>query len=149
MCQGVHWQSSRQCVTDIEIGVYITSDMSHIMSLVYFSNAITKWISRSIMPFINHTQKSKYVGHLQSVAKVREIESDRRYERKLLKERKEEDEEFGDKQKFVTSAYRKKLLEEQKWEYEDRLADKVRGVCVPWVRVSVSVCGVVCCDVIY
>lgn len=70
-------------------------------------------------------QKSKYVGHLQAVAKVREIESDRRYERKLLKERKEEDEEFGDKQKFVTSAYRKKLLEEEKWVYEDKLADKV------------------------
>ena len=57
---------------------------------------------------------------------MREIESDRRYERKLLKERKEEDEQFGDKQKFVTSAYRKKLEEEEKWAYEDRLADKVQ-----------------------
>jgi coiled-coil domain-containing protein 55 len=63
------------------------------------------------------------------VAKVREIESDRRYERKLLKERAEEDEQFGHKQKFVTSAYRKKLEEEKQWEYEDRLADKV-CVCV-------------------
>lgn len=69
--------------------------------------------------------KSKYIGHLQSVAKVREIESNRRFERKLLKEREQEDAEFGDKQKFVTSAYRKKLLEEQKWEHEDRLADKI------------------------
>jgi hypothetical protein len=71
-------------------------------------------------------QKSKYIGHLQSVARVRGIESDRRYERKLLREREQEDEEFGDKQKFVTSAYRKKLEEEEKWAYEDRLADKVR-----------------------
>jgi len=69
--------------------------------------------------------KSKYIGHLQSVAKVREIESNRRFERKLLKEREQEDAEFGDKQKFVTSAYRKKLLEEEKWEHEDRLADKI------------------------
>lgn len=69
--------------------------------------------------------KSRYIGQLQAVAKVREIESDRRYERKLLKERKEEDEQFGDKQKFVTSAYRKKLLEEEKWAYEDKLAEKV------------------------
>jgi hypothetical protein len=51
---------------------------------------------------------------------MREKEKERVYEKKLLKERTEEDKEFGDKPKFMTSAYKKKLLEDQKWEYEDR-----------------------------
>lgn len=55
-----------------------------------------------------------------STAKLREKEKDRIYERKLLKEREVEDKEFGDKPKFMTAAYKKKLQEDQKWEYEDR-----------------------------
>ena len=53
---------------------------------------------------------------------MREKEKERVYEKKLLKERTEEDKEFGDKPKFMTTAYKKKLLEDQKWEYEDRYA---------------------------
>ncbi len=70
---------------------------------------------------------------------MREKEKDRIYERFvcqfcalahllcriLLKERKQEDAEFGDKDKFITSAYKKKLIEDQKWEYEDKLADEI------------------------
>jgi coiled-coil domain-containing protein 55 len=67
-----------------------------------------------------HTQKSRYVNNLLSTAKMRDKEKERVYEKKLLKERTEEDKEFGDKPKFMTSAYKKKLLEDQKWEYEDR-----------------------------
>ena len=55
-----------------------------------------------------------------NVSKAREIEKDRIYERKLLKERKQEDDLFGDKEKFVTGAYREKLAQEAKWEYEDK-----------------------------
>ena len=55
-----------------------------------------------------------------NVSKAREIEKDRIYERKLLKERKQEDEMFGDKEKFVTGAYREKLAQDAKWEYEDK-----------------------------
>lgn len=53
-------------------------------------------------------------------ASVRGKERDRIYEKKLLKERKLEDEEFGDKPKFMTSAYKQKLIEDQKWEIEDK-----------------------------
>lgn len=42
-----------------------------------------------------------------------------------MKERQVEDAEFGDMPKFVTGAYKKKLMEDRKWEYEDRLADAV------------------------
>jgi coiled-coil domain-containing protein 55 len=54
------------------------------------------------------------------MAKIREKEKERIYERKLLKERQVEDAQFGDQPKFITSAYKQKLLEEKKWNYEDR-----------------------------
>eukprot|EP01041_Mallomonas_annulata_P001475 gene1475-2838_t len=69
--------------------------------------------------------KSRYVNSLMAVAKTREKEKDRIFERNLLKERKKEDEEFGDAPKFVTAAYKKKLMEDRKWEYEDRLAEEL------------------------
>ena len=66
------------------------------------------------------SKQSRYVANIMNVSKAREIEKDRIYERKLLKERKQEDELFGDKEKFVTGAYREKLAQEAKWEYEDK-----------------------------
>lgn len=56
---------------------------------------------------------------------MREKERDRVYEKKLLKEREVEDKEFGDQPKFMTSAYKKKLIEDKKWEYENMLGDKL------------------------
>lgn len=55
-----------------------------------------------------------------AVAKVREKEQDRRFEKKLLKEREVEDNLFPDQEKFITTAYKEKLMESKKWEYEDR-----------------------------
>ena len=46
-------------------------------------------------------------------------------ERKLVRERQKEDELYGDTEKFMTLAYKKKLEEEKKWEYEDKLTDIV------------------------
>jgi len=40
---------------------------------------------------------------------------DVRFERRLLKERQQEDHLFEGKDKFITSAYRKKLEEDKKW----------------------------------
>lgn len=72
--------------------------------------------------FSKDPPKSKYVSNLKTAAVLRERENDKAYERKLLKERKEEEEQFGEEeQKFVTSAYREKLEERQKWEYEERI----------------------------
>lgn len=59
------------------------------------------------------------------MAQVREKEKERIFDRKLLKEREQEDAQFGDKPKFLTAAYKQKLLDEKKWEYEDKLAEKV------------------------
>ncbi|KAJ3675509.1 hypothetical protein LUZ60_004551 [Juncus effusus] len=66
-------------------------------------------------------RKSKYIEALLSKAKEREREHEIVYERKLLKERSKEDHLYGDKEKFVTSAYKKKLAEQAKWLEEERL----------------------------
>lgn len=60
-----------------------------------------------------------------TTAKVREKERERIYEKKLLKERQVEDEQFGEQPKFLTTAYKQKLLENQQWEYEDKLAEEL------------------------
>lgn len=66
-------------------------------------------------------RKSKYIESLLHKAKERQMEHDVIYERKLLKERTKEDHLYEDKEKFVTSAYRKKLEEQNKWKEEERL----------------------------
>ncbi|OQS05195.1 hypothetical protein THRCLA_02626 [Thraustotheca clavata] len=72
---------------------------------------------------INNAPQSKYIGVLMEKAKVREIEHDRIRERRLLKEREEDDKLHGDKEKFITSSYKRKLMEAKRWEEEDaRLA---------------------------
>ena len=44
-------------------------------------------------------------------------------ERRLLKEREKEDHLYGDKDKFVTAAYRAKLEEDAKWIKEEKLRE--------------------------
>ena len=46
------------------------------------------------------------------------------YERKIAKERSKDDHLFADKDKFVTSAYKKKLEEQRKWMEEERLREQ-------------------------
>uniref|UniRef100_A0ACD5UQR8 Uncharacterized protein n=1 Tax=Avena sativa TaxID=4498 RepID=A0ACD5UQR8_AVESA len=65
-------------------------------------------------------RQSKYIEALKEKAEQRKREQDIVYERKLHKERSKEDHLFADKDKFVTSAYRKKLEEEKKWLEEER-----------------------------
>uniref|UniRef100_J3LY50 Nuclear speckle splicing regulatory protein 1 N-terminal domain-containing protein n=2 Tax=Oryza brachyantha TaxID=4533 RepID=J3LY50_ORYBR len=65
-------------------------------------------------------RESKYIAALKEKAEQRKREQDIIYERKLQKERSKEDHLYGDKDKFVTSAYRKKLEEERKWLEEEK-----------------------------
>ncbi len=44
-----------------------------------------------------------------------------RFERRLLKERTQEDALYEDKEKFVTAAYKKKLEEDKKWIEQQKL----------------------------
>lgn len=67
------------------------------------------------------------MGALLATAKQRQLEQDIIYERVQRKQIEKEKQEFGDTPKFVTSAYKKKLLEEQRWQEEEaqRLAKEV------------------------
>ncbi|PKA49365.1 hypothetical protein AXF42_Ash014267 [Apostasia shenzhenica] len=59
----------------------------------------------------------------QSKREKREREHEIIYERKLLKERNKDDHLYVDKEKFVTSAYKKKLAEHEKWIEEEKLRE--------------------------
>ncbi|KAF8395449.1 hypothetical protein HHK36_019395 [Tetracentron sinense] len=66
-------------------------------------------------------RESKYIHRLMQKAKEREREHEIVYERRLAKERSKDDHLFADKDKFVTSAYKKKLAEQAKWLEEEHL----------------------------
>ncbi|XP_038877232.1 nuclear speckle splicing regulatory protein 1-like [Benincasa hispida] len=66
-------------------------------------------------------RKPKYIQNLMKKAQEREREQEIIYERKLAKERSKDDHLYAGKDKFVTSAYKKKLAEQAKWMEEERL----------------------------
>jgi len=70
-------------------------------------------------------RKSRYIENLIKKSKEREIEQAIIEERVLLKEREREDDEFGNKEKFVTSAYKKALKERKLWLKERERLDAI------------------------
>jgi len=66
----------------------------------------------------------KYMNTLMKASQSRERENDRRYERKMAKEVAAEDEEFGDKEKFITASYKRKLEERKLEEEEEKVRDE-------------------------
>lgn len=78
---------------------------------------------KAIRPLVQDRQerKSKYIQTLMEKAKERERVHEIVYERKLAKERSQDDHLYADKDKFVTAAYKKKLAEQAKWLEEERL----------------------------
>lgn len=64
-------------------------------------------------------RESRYVAGLLEKAEERRREQEVLMERRMEKEREAEKTVYGEKEKFVTSAYRKKLEEDAKWK-EDR-----------------------------
>lgn len=65
-------------------------------------------------------RKPKYIGSLMKAAEIRKKEYERRIERQIQKEREKEGNEFENKEAFVTSSYKKKLLERQEEEERER-----------------------------
>jgi len=72
-------------------------------------------------------RKPKYIANLLKHAKIREKENERRIERQVQKERDAEGDEFSEKEKFVTSAYRKKMEEMQKLDEEEKKRDAIEN----------------------
>ncbi|XP_034746328.1 nuclear speckle splicing regulatory protein 1 isoform X2 [Etheostoma cragini] len=69
-------------------------------------------------------KKPKYIHQLMRAVEDRKKEQERRDERKIQKEREKEGEQFADKEAYVTSAYKQKLLEQkEEQEREKREAE--------------------------
>lgn len=64
------------------------------------------------------SKQPKYVHNLVQSARDRKIEREIYMEKKIQREREKEGKEYQDKEKFVTSAYKKKLQEMEKWQNE-------------------------------
>jgi len=60
------------------------------------------------------TSKPKYVHNLMQMASERKAEQERVMLRKIQRERAQDVEDHGDKEEFVTAAYKEKLLEQQR-----------------------------------
>ena len=62
----------------------------------------------------------RYIQLLKEKTKEREKYREVVYERKIAKERSQDDHLYAAKDKFVTSAYKKKLEEQKIWMEEER-----------------------------
>jgi coiled-coil domain-containing protein 55 len=60
-------------------------------------------------------------------AALRQLEYERREDRKVQREREEEGDIFNDKESFVTEAYRKRMEEKQRLDEEERKQDQIEG----------------------
>ena len=69
-------------------------------------------------------RKPKYMGNLLAAAAVRKRDATIAEEKKLARERETEGEEFADKEKFVTSAYKKQQEENRRLEAEEKLREE-------------------------
>jgi len=73
------------------------------------------------------SRQSKYIAELKTKAAEREREQEMVHERKMVREVEKEEHLYGNKEKFITSAYRKKLEEDRVWqEQEDRREEEER-----------------------
>ena len=71
------------------------------------------------------TKKPRYIQNMIKNAERQKRENERRIERQVQKDREAEGEQFADKEKFVTSAYRKKMEENAKLDEEEERMDRI------------------------
>ena len=69
-------------------------------------------------------KKPKYMGNLLAAAEVRKRDQLRAKEKMLAKEREMEGDEFADKEKFVTGAYKRQQEEMRKLEEEESIRER-------------------------
>jgi hypothetical protein len=68
--------------------------------------------------------KPKYMGNLLAAAAVRKRDATIAEEKKLAREREAEGDEYADKEKFVTSAYKKQQEENRRLEAEEKIREE-------------------------
>lgn len=69
-------------------------------------------------------KKPKYMSNLLAAAAVRKRDATIAEEKKLAREREAEGDEYADKEKFVTSAYKKQQEENRRLEEEERIREE-------------------------
>jgi coiled-coil domain-containing protein 55 len=69
-------------------------------------------------------RKPKYMSNLLAAAAVRKRDATIAEEKKLARDREAEGDEFADKEKFVTSAYKKQQEENRRLEEEERIREE-------------------------
>jgi hypothetical protein len=69
-------------------------------------------------------RKPKYMSNLLAAAAVRKRDATIAEEKKLARDREAEGEEYADKEKFVTSAYKKQQEENRRLEAEEKLREE-------------------------
>lgn len=69
------------------------------------------------------SREPKYIKQLLAKAEERKRDDELYYEKKLMREQAEEMAEFGETEKFLTSAYRKKMEENRLWREEKERRD--------------------------
>ncbi len=69
-------------------------------------------------------RKPKYMSNLLAAAAVRKRDATIAEEKKLAREREAEGEEYADKEKFVTSAYKKQQEENRRLEEEEKIREE-------------------------
>ncbi|CBK25517.2 uncharacterized protein [Blastocystis hominis] len=72
-------------------------------------------------------KQSKYIAILKQRAEERKREMDIIYEKNRIKEREKEDALYAGKEKFITSAYKRKLEADRKWMEEVRKKELAKG----------------------
>lgn len=83
-----------------------------------------KPLSTSSSTLADQEQKPKYIGDLLAAAEVRRRDQLRAKEKMLAKERELEGDEFADKEKFVTGAYKRQQEEMRRLEAEEVAKEK-------------------------
>jgi coiled-coil domain-containing protein 55 len=73
----------------------------------------------------NFLLQPRYITGLLKKAKEREKAQEMVMERKIQKEQAAEAHLYGDKEKFVTGAYKRKLAEDAKWQEEERRREEL------------------------
>ncbi|KAJ3185420.1 hypothetical protein HDU87_000039 [Geranomyces variabilis] len=72
-------------------------------------------------------KKPRYMAALIKASAQRKIDLERAELRKVQREREEEGEEFGDKEKFVTGAYKQQMAELKRVEEEEKRREAMEG----------------------
>jgi coiled-coil domain-containing protein 55 len=74
------------------------------------------------------TRKSRYIEDLMKTAKVRKMERDIAYDRKVARDQQAEEEvepEFRNKDRFITSSYKRQLEERHQYEQQESIRQKM------------------------